>query len=90
MLILDFKVSLVRAYQDLKLKLGGNPPGVTPRTLEPFFRIYAKFYYLVNVIIFLVAESVSRLLSSGTPWALKLIIWYILMTFKDRTISVVE
>ena len=42
--ILDLKVSLDRAPQDLKLCLRGKPLGVTPRALKPYFLIYVKFY----------------------------------------------
>ena len=53
MSILDHVVALDRAHQDLKLYRRGNLSGVTPKTLEPFFRIYVKFHdFLIAFSLF--------------------------------------
>ena len=63
---------------------GRNSLSVTPRTLEPFFRIYVKLRHLVCFEILYKFSEFYPQDPLGLPRALKLIIGYKLITFKPK------
>ena len=84
--ILNHKVTLNRAHQDLKVCLS-FPPGVPPRTLEPFFLFYSNLMIFSGILSVLrYCINFQTFILRGTHYevsrGLKLIILHMLITFK--------